>query len=334
MPTFSLPLSDGSLVDGQLFEPEHSSLPALLERKPLLVTVPGGSYTADFFNADERHSIHTVCNQLGLRVVAVNRPGYGATPGLTTVDKFQDSFIRQSGRWLHRLALPAIWREVAVPSGANSIVLYGHSIGAAVCVVAAAEYEKHKDEARFRLSGLGLSGVGCRPTVNDFDALFKTEHQAQARTAVEPLTFPPEEQNLYMLGSARELYDERILAQTGRLRNNIYLQELYDIEYLWPNYWKTYAELVAVAVLYNPGQEDKLWVVNDITVQEMKEGFSRAPCVYAAASPLAPHAIEFSYQSTGFYIKLLGFAVECAAQLEIASAIERGKEKSNGQVDS
>ena len=88
-------------------------------------------------------------------MVTINRPGYVGTPALAT-DEAQESatFIQRHGRWVHELVLPVIWKEFSASLSISSIVLYGESIGGAVCTVAAGPYGR--DPAQYKLAGLVL----------------------------------------------------------------------------------------------------------------------------------------------------------------------------------
>lgn len=201
----------------------------------------------------------------------------------------------------------------------DSIVLYGHSIGAATCVVAAGENDKC--QSFYNLSGLALAGIGSDPVDTEFGDAFEEEHKLEKPSPLKGFKFPLPAQQHFMLGDDHEIYDVAILQQTARLQNNIYLQELYDIEYIWPGYWRSYAQRVTVPVLYNAGEKDLLWNINHHTVREFSSGFSKSAWVSHVLSSDAPHAIELSRQSYGYYVRLLGFASECATQ----ATIKRGR---------
>lgn len=313
MAAYSISLPSGGVVTGTDFSgPERQTLSI---GRPLLVLAPGGTYTTDFFDADENHTVRKWSDALGLPVIGVNRPGYGTIPPPTGMDKKANSFIQQSGRWLHEKALPAVWERFAAKYEATSIVLYGHSIGGAVAVVAASQYEDGR--APYQLSGLSMAGVGCDPAVDEFLTMFEEMHKTEEVGPATPLKFPKEGQEKSMLGPQPELYDAAIRQQTDRLANPIYLQELYDIEFLWPKYWTQYAQSVSVPVLYNMGEHDQLWTVNEDTMRRFGGGFTKSPSVTTSISRHSLHCIEFSHQSSGYYIRLLGFAVECAVQREL-----------------
>lgn len=315
MSTFSLILKDSSTVTGTVHIPSQTRLRSVSKCKPLLVVVPGGSFTADFFDADDNHSLRPICELLGIPAVALDRPGYGGTPPPTGLDKSSNSFIQKTGRWLHELALPAIWSAYADELAVSSIVLYGHSIGGSVCIVAAAEYARER--SAYKMSGLSIAGIGCEPASNDFDAMFEEEHKSPNGTPLRSLMFPIEPFNTFMHGDVPETFDPAITLQTERLQHRIYLQELYDVEFLWPKYWESYAKLITIPVLYNGGDLDLLLQINPDTMRRFGAGFSASTWVSLVMSRDAPHAVEHSHQACGYYIRLLGFAVECAVQSEI-----------------
>ena len=315
MSAFSLSLKDNSIVTGVVHIPSNRILGALSRRKPLLIAVPGGSFTSDYFDADDNHSLRAVCESIGIPAIALNRPGYDATPPPTGLDKSANSFIQKSGRWLHELSLPAIWDSYADVLEVSSIVLYGHSIGAAVCVVAAAEYEK--EAGVYKLSGLALGGIGCQPVVNDFNVMFEEERNSESVGPLRRLKFPTDAMENFMLGNDSSTYDTSIVSQLGRIQHDIYLQELYDIEFLWPGYWTSYARSIKIPVLYNAGELDLLWHINEVTVRKFGEAFEQSTSVSLVLSRKTAHTIELSHQAHGYYVRLMGFAIECAAQSEI-----------------
>lgn len=318
MSTFSIPLPDGTAVTGKDFSPSELKFP--IRARPLLVLIPGGTYTVDFFDADENHGVRKWAKTLGLPVLGLNRPGYGDIPAPSNMDKNTNTFIQQSGRWLHNSGLPAVWKQFAQKFEVSSIVLYGHSIGGAVVTVAASMYDKVSSP--YVLSGLSMAGIGCDIVYNDFLSMFDDMHKTEEVGPAIPMRFPKQQQERSMLGSIPELYDQTILEQTERLAHPIYLQELYDVEFLWPKYWTEYAGSVQVPVLYNMGQHDQLWQVNDDTMRRFGAGFVKAPSVTTTISSHSLHCVEFSHQSSGYYIRLLGFALECAMQKDLELLLE------------
>lgn len=320
MSAFTLSLPDGSKVSGKSFTPTKLQGPA--SRRPLFVGIPGGTYTTDFFDADANHSIQQWSEALGIPAVGLNRPGYDVIPAPTDMDKQSNTFIQKSGQWTHQVALPAVWDFFAKQFDVSSIVLYGHSIGGAVAIVAASQYKE--GASPYKLSGLSVAGIGCDPIFNDaWMPMFRELHDKQEVPPAIPLRFPKEAQEGSMFGPHTSLYDPAILQQTERLAHPIYLQELYDVEFLWKTYWQHYAESVSVPFLYNMGEQDSLWHVDAETMRTFGAGFKNSPWVTTTISRNSPHCIEFSYQSSGYYIRLLGFAVECAAQREIKLRLEK-----------
>jgi hypothetical protein len=107
------------------------------------------------------------------------------------------------------------------------------------------------------------------------------------------------------------------IQQTERLQHEILLEELYDINVLWPDYWRKYAAEVEVSVLYTLGEYDSLWNNTDQDVKDFAAGFLKATSVEAKRLLLAPHCIEHSLQATGLILRTFGFAIESAVQLKL-----------------
>ena len=280
---------------------------------PLVVLVHGGGYDADYFDSDDKHTVRHLSEALGIPLIALNRPGYGSTD-LSNFDKGENSFIQQSGRWLNELALPAIWTEFRKSLNVSSIVLFGHSVGGTVTVVAASEHER--ESSQYELSGLAISGMGSRPETSTFGPMLHQLESSMDSTKLNPLPVRPEAKDAITFHT-EHTFDPEILKQTQRLSRNASFEELYDINLLWPTYWESYAQTIRVPVLYTMGELDKLWHLSAGTVQEFSRGFSKSTWIETRILQNAPHCIELSLHGTGFVLRELGFALECATRLAI-----------------
>lgn len=111
----------------------------------VIVALHGGTYDSSYYNTGA-DSLLDLAAALGYLIVAVDRPGYGATygadPGLLTFDS-QTAILSR--------ALHHVWTDIG--QGA-SLVLVGHSIGGmlALCVAAA--------RPAVPLRGVEVSGMG------------------------------------------------------------------------------------------------------------------------------------------------------------------------------
>ncbi|PMD37032.1 hypothetical protein L207DRAFT_515467 [Hyaloscypha variabilis F] len=310
MATFIVTLPDGNTLSGANYFPGKVGA-AHISARPLVVAVHGGSYTSDYFDADGNHSIRHLSESLGIPVIAIDRPCYQSTPPLPAT-LAHSSFIQDQGRYLHQTILPFLWKQHASSLDVSSIFLYAHSIGGAIAVVTASLHESLQQPALYPLCGISISGVGSnvkRLPMEEFNM------DLQKMKGIS-LRFPNAQKDVMMLGPSN-LYDPAILKQTERLQHEILLEELYDINVLWPDYWRKYAAEVEVSVLYTLGEYDSLWNNTDQDVKDFAAGFVKATSVEAKRLLLAPHCIEHSLQATGLILRTFGFAIESAVQLKL-----------------
>jgi pimeloyl-ACP methyl ester carboxylesterase len=311
MATFTVTLPDGNTLSGANYFPGKVGA-AHISARPLIVAVHGGSYTSDYFDADENHSIRHFSQSLGIPVIAIDRPSYRrSTPLPATLPP--SSFIQDQGRYLHQTILPFLWNQHASSLGCSSIFLYAHSIGGAIAVVTASLHASSQQPALYPLCGISISGVGSNVNRLPMDEEFAMDRQQMKGIS---LRFPSAQKDAMMLGPSH-LYGPAILAQTERLQHEILLEELHDINVLWPEYWRKYAAKVEVTVLYTLGEYDSLWKNTEQDVREFAAGFGKATSVEAKRLLLAPHCIEHSLQATGLILRTFGFAIESAVQLKL-----------------
>jgi pimeloyl-ACP methyl ester carboxylesterase len=310
MAELSLKLADGSVLTGKTYLALQPALELSSPSVPLLVLVHGGGCSCEFFDVDSRHSVRRFSEVLGVPVVTINRPGYGGTLALAG-DEADDSrtFIQRHGRWVHELALPAIWKEYSASLDVSSIVLYGESIGGAVCTVAAGLHAK--DPAQYKLAGLVLSAMGSTPKTEPLKPLFEDESMKGKQ-----LTIPEEIKASLAVADDQNVADAAVW-NASTCHHPTSVEEIYDINMQWPTYWRSYAKEVRVQVLYSMGEFDNLWHLSAKTMSEFTEAFTSSPWVESRLMKNAPHCIEFGYQCSGFLLRVFGFALECAVSMTI-----------------
>ena len=314
MELFTLALPDGRSATGL------TSFPTLNNPRPkglpLIVAIHGGTYTADYYNADEERSIHVPSLALGLPVVAVNRPGYAGVPALPPIPK-ESSFIQQHGEYLHAILLPAVWKKFGSPRGATSIVLHTHSIGSGVGIVAAALHGLSPSTALYPLSGLITSGIGTQfretgPNQHR-DSVWKQSEELKNGDEVPATYWPVDVKDQEMLRPQWGLCDLDVIRQSERLNHPLSILEMYDIGRLWQNYWKEkYAPHVKVRHLYCLAEFDNFWNSTQDAVNDYARFFQNSAGLETAVMRNAPHCIELSYMGPAWYAKSFGFAMECA----------------------
>jgi len=134
-----------------------------LKGLPLVEAVHGSSYSSRYFDACPENSIQRISQPLSIPVAAIDRPGYKSTTALPDPTNVgNDSHFQNEAKWLHNIALPALWREYGVPSRATSISLLAHSIGSAACIIVAALHaqDSTNDRPAYPLSSFVMTGLG------------------------------------------------------------------------------------------------------------------------------------------------------------------------------
>ncbi|OQV05058.1 hypothetical protein CLAIMM_09856 [Cladophialophora immunda] len=312
MAAISLKLADGTWLDGREYLASNPVFQLSSESVPLLVLVHGGSYDCDFFDIDEKLSVRQWAERLGVPTVALNRPGYGKTPAVINSRDSggTETYIQRHGRWLNELALPAIWNHYSSTLPVSSIVLYGSSVGGAVCTVAAGLWGRDSSP-RYKMAGLALSAMGATPNAGPLKDFY-----GPLMGSTEPLVLPREVQESLAAGEMASLFDQSIFG-TNKGQHATSGEELYDINIEWPTYWRSYAANIRVQVLYTLGEIDRLWHVSPTKIHEFSSAFPNSPWVKSRLLINAPHVPEFSRQCSGFLLRVFGFALECATYLTI-----------------
>ncbi|KAK6386503.1 hypothetical protein LTR65_008976 [Meristemomyces frigidus] len=321
MDPFTLPLPDGRQTTGLLCFPSKPAHP--VKGIPLVVTIHGGTYTASYYDADAAHTISNPAKALGIPVVSLTRPGYAESTALPHLQE-GETWNQVHGTYIHELILPAIWKAYGAKSGATSIVLHSHSIGASIGIVVTALHNRNPSTAGYPLSGLVTSGIGAKlmhePAEHSSSADNKNDSLSQIDT-FEPtpgeeapnVPWPTEVKDAFMLRSTEGLCSPTLLqGTTAKLNHPSSILEPFDIRRQWPKYWKDYAKDITVPHMYGLGSEDGLWKTEKQWIDEYAAAFSKSARMEAAALPLAPHCIELSYLGQAWLARTLGFAAECA----------------------
>lgn len=315
--TLSLKLADGTVVTGRSFLKQDPHVTLSSPAIPLLVLVHGGSVNCDSFDIDEKHTVRQFSEILGIPVISLNRPGYGGTAPLASSPTANtETYIQKHGRWLHELALPAIWTEFSKTLNISSIVLYGCSVGGGVATVAGGL--AGRSSPIYKLSGLVLSAVGCSPDTAPMSRFFGDSYTITGKV----IEIPHEFRKQQAAGPHAALFDTSVFS-SNRGESNTTDAEIYDINIQWPSYWSEYAKDVRVQVLYSVGDADTLWHLNADTMHEFGRTFQNSPWVESRLMTNVPHHIEYSYQCSGFLLRVFGFALECAAALDIQEGRDR-----------
>lgn len=304
MESFKLTLSNKATLTG--LHSLAASSQTSPKHLPLIVGLHGGTFSAQYFDVDTSHTASIASNGLGVPFIAINRPGYKDSTSFTIPSG--STYPEEYGRWLHEFILPVLWTSFGQPRGCNSIILHTHSLGTTGAIVAGALYaQTPPTDRKYVLGGLSISGFGA-------------PHQSHGPPNPPPpdtethVVFPPalKEQLMYPPGTA-----DPSIYQYGEALNNPLPVEEVRIEQEWFPSWSRWAAGVAVSVMVCLAGEDKMWKGTREHLAEFTGGFKNSERVDGSIIVGAPHNMEMSYWAKGYYARVFGFGMECAAYIGV-----------------
>ncbi|MEE4546624.1 alpha/beta hydrolase [Streptomyces sp. V4-01] len=266
--------------------------PAAPSGKPLIAALPGGTYTARYFDVagSPEGSFMDVAAANGYRVVAFDRPGYG---GSTPLEPDANTFTR------HAELLSAAVAQAAERAGADGVILAGHSIGGMIALMIAAA------GPGFPLIGVSATGMG---------AVIPPGGAAEALAALPPdatVDLPYGERDKVMFGPA-STYRAEGLRQAHGSYAPVPVRELIQAP-RWPEeHLPQVAPRVGVPVHNALGEYDALWDSAPENVARFAAMFTAAPFVDAAVARGTGHCIDHHTLGFALHLRQLAFAEECA----------------------
>ena len=263
---------------------------------PLVVALPGGTYTSVYFDVPGQSLLDTA-ETLGIPVIAVDRPGY---LGSTKVEvETGGSIIVGNAEALDHL-IGELWDSCG--AGAPGVVVIGHSIGGAITTAIAAR------QPAWPLLGIAVSGCLVRVPVESGSAW-------AALPDLEFVELPGPVKDFVMYGPgwthAATMPDAGHAADAP-----VPKAELLDITGGWVERMPSVAAGVRVPVHTRQGEFDKLWITDDGQVAEFKSAFANAPWVDSRLVPNAGHCIDFHLAARAFQLEQLAFALEAVLQAQ------------------
>ena len=281
-----------------------SSPVATPKSRPLIVAFHGGGYECHYFDADAQHTAKIPSDTYGIPFISLDRPDYGGTSSVLPVPE-GSSFPIEEGKRMHENIFPALWTQHGVPNGCSSLIILCHSLGSMPGIVAAALYSQ-EDKPSYPLGGLIFSGLGDRrqtgidspyPEPNVGSYCFRAPVEGKDSMMFRPGTVDPS-----------------ILEQSERLNAPIPLPEMASLFEYWAPKWKQdWAHRVRVPVMYALPGQDCYFETTTENVQQTMAAFTNSPRVEGGLILGAPHCMELSHWSQGWYARCFGFALECAA---------------------
>lgn len=301
MDAFKLTLADDTTLSGIHNIPAPTS--SRTKYCPLVVGLHGGCYTSQYFDASPDYTASLTSNSLAVPFVAIDRPGYKDSTPLTSIPE-GSSFPEEWGTRLHQSILPALWTEFGLPNACTCIILHCHSLGANGAFVAASLYATASTTPAYPCGGIVVSGFG---------SLLKDTggHTAQPDPAPSHVSIPIQvkDSTLLLPGTA----DEQVYAQSERIDHAMPFEEIASLRKSWLSTWRQkWGANVTVPIMIALAERDHYWDATDDHLRDFTSCFPRSTRIDTSIIKAAPHNLELSYWSTGWYARSFGFAIECA----------------------
>ncbi|KAJ4035394.1 hypothetical protein NW761_012444 [Fusarium oxysporum] len=309
MEPFRYSLPNGGVVSGiRNIPPPSKSTPQF---RPLIIALHGGMYECHYFDADSRHTASISSNTYEVPFVSINRPCYGESSSLLPIPEESD-FVRETAVWLHDYILPTLWSKIGVENGCNCIVLLCHSLGTMYGVAAAALHGQD-ERPSYPLGGVIWSGLGdiWQPHMYEnciskpYDPLGEQSISSEVK---DKIMFRP------------ETVHGDVLKLTKKLDSPAPLAELESLPASWLPHWKEeWASHVKVPVMLAMMEHEPFFVVSEERLRACAVAFSSSPRVDSSFIWGAPHCMELSFWSQGWYARAFGFAIECSVHKGVIS---------------
>lgn len=308
MKQFRLTLSNHGTVTGAYSIPLPSSSP--VDYRPLIIGLHGGCYDHQYFDALPKYSASLASDAFGVPFVAIDRPSYGGTSSILPIPNDSD-FSQESAIALHCFIMPRLWVEFGAPNGCTCIVLLCHSLGVMVGVATAAMHGRDKKPS-YPLGGLIASGMG-----NTQAALVKESNPFYHPVGDDHARFLLEAKDAIMFKPGT--YASEILRESERLNAVFPIPEVAGFATEWMPTWKEkWAPAVKAPVMYALVEDDPYFVATQEEVDRCVKAFTNSTRVEGSLIRSAPHCLELSHWSQGWYARCFGFAIECAASFAVA----------------
>ena len=307
MQSFELPLSNGGTVTGIHSLPSASPL----EHRPLIVGLHGGTYRCTYFDANPTHTASIASSAFGVPFVSIDRPCYGGTSSFLPLPS-DSTFPRESGFWIHHYILPAIWSAFGKPNNCNSIVLLCHSLGV-MGGVAAAALHAQDSSADYPLAGIIFSGLGDHL----LPEMQKNPIQGP-NVSPDHVSFPLDVKDSLMFRPGT--VHPEVLNLTAQLDSPAPFAELESLRKHWLVGWRDdWAKHVNVPVMLGLSEQDCFFVGTRDHLEHIAAAFENSLRVDGSLLNDAPHCIELSRWSQGWYSRCFGFAMECSVNFAIGN---------------
>jgi pimeloyl-ACP methyl ester carboxylesterase len=281
------------VVDGV---PMSGLVAEVAEPRAVVIAFHGGASTAAYFDCPEhpRLSLLRTGPELGFTVVALDRPGYGASA------PYPDAMQRPEQRVA--LAYGAVDKVLGSnPRGAGLFVL-AHSAGCELAVRMTADERAEQSE----VLGLELAGTGLQ-YADSANEILKTATATQRPVGLRELLwqpahlYPPEVQSRITNSSTGALYEATMVKD-------------------WPRQdFPALAAQVRVPVQFSFAEHERVWKSDPEALAEIAAMFTAAPRFVVNEQVGAGHNLSLSVSAAAYHLRVLSFVEDCVVARESAT---------------
>lgn len=256
----------------------------------LIVALHGGTYDSSYYDTGAG-SLLDLADPLRLRVVALDRPGYGTTQG---IDPSRLTFQAQAPLLVE--AIGELQRQCAPTDGTT---LIGHSIGGMIALHVAAT-------GQIAFNGIEVSGLGTHwaPGMLEMWTSFISDDP--------DLTVPAEPHAQVMLGPDGSYTDQQ-RARDADLIRPMPMPELRSVV-RWTDDFPTVAARIHAPVHLTFAEHDNIWATEVASCAAATELFTHASRADRTLFHGAGHCIGLHRPSRAYTLHQLCFVEECLAE--------------------
>lgn len=255
--------------------------------RAVLVALHGGATSAAYFDCPGHPelSLMRTASRLGFTVLALDRPGYGASA------PFAEELITAERRI--DLIYAAIERHLGDRPRGAGVFLLAHSAGCELALRVAA------DDRGAALLGLELAGTGRLHQSVAQDILWDDKGPRPSAYGIGKLLWHPE-----------RLYSESVIggasiASPGPRTEAVTVRDWAGQEF------PELAGQVRIPVRFTVGDHEKVWRNDPEELTDVGALFTASPRVVLNFQPNTGHNISVGHTATAYHLKLLSFVEEC-----------------------
>jgi pimeloyl-ACP methyl ester carboxylesterase len=281
------------LVDGV---PMSGLIAAAADPRGVIVAFHGGASTAAYFDCPghPRLSLLRAGASLGYTVIALDRPGYGASA------PYPDAMERPEQRVA--LAYGAVDKILGSNPRGAGLFLLAHSAGCELAVrMAVDERAEHAG-----LLGLELAGTGLQ-YADAANEILKTATATTRPVGLRELLWQPA--HLYPV----EVLSGITNSSTGALYEAAMVKDWAQDDF------PALAGEVRVPVQFSIAEHERVWKSDPEAVTEIAAMFTGSPRFVINEQGRAAHNLSLSVSAAAYHLKVLSFVEDCVVARESAT---------------